>query len=69
MLRTRKEWLDILEEIRKEELLGYMEQAQEIGINYVTYKKIIDPSVPPVSMSVLRKVRDYIESKEDDNEV
>ncbi len=69
MLRTREEWLVRLEEIKRNELLGPMEQALEIGINYVTYKKIMDPATPPVSMSVLRKVRDYIESKENDDEL
>lgn len=68
MLKTRKEWIERIEEIRKEELLGAMEQSIEMGINYVTYKKIMDPSIPPVSMSVLRKVRDYVESKEEDDE-
>ncbi len=65
MLKTRSEWIERLEEIRKEELLGPMEHASEIGINYVTYKKLMDHQIPPLSMSVLRKVRDYLEMKEE----
>ncbi len=66
MLQMRKDWIEELARIRQEELLGTMEQAREMNINYVTYRKLLDPSVPPVSMSVLRKVRDYIASKQDE---
>ncbi len=64
--KTRQEWIEVLEKIRNEELLGAMEQAEEMNINYVTYKKLVDPSIPPLSMTVLRKVRDYIESKNEE---
>ncbi len=66
VLKTRQEWIEVLEKIRNEELLGAMEQAEEMNINYVTYKKLVDPSIPPLSMTVLRKVRDYIESKNEE---
>lgn len=63
MLKIRKEWIEILEKIRAEEFLGAMEQAEEMKVNYITYKKLMDPDIPPLSMNVLRKVRDYIERK------
>lgn len=65
MIEIREQWIEKLKKIRNEEFVSISEQASDIGVNYVTYRKIIDPDIPPVSMSVMKKVKRYLDTKEE----
>jgi hypothetical protein len=64
MVQTRKDWVRKLEAQRNSQLLGLVEFAKLLGVQYITYKKFIDPTMPSLSLSTLRKMRDYVENLE-----
>jgi hypothetical protein len=68
MQKIRQEWIQKLEKRREYEMLGMVDFAKEIGIQFITYKKLIDPSIPPLSMSTLRTVRNYLEMIEEEDD-
>lgn len=61
-LETRRHWAEMLEADRKEKMISLVDYSKEIGIQYLTYKKLIDESNPPMSYFTLRRVREYVDS-------
>jgi hypothetical protein len=68
MLKLRESWLTKLEEVRNEKYLSRADFCEEIGVNHLTYGKLIDLAIPPVSLRTIRKVKEYLEKQENEEQ-
>lgn len=60
----RAEWAKKLEELRFNKMISLVDFAKEIGISFITYKKIIDNQDYVLSYCTLRKIQEYLEAEE-----
>ncbi len=65
MKKLREEWQANLEKIRIDQMISVNEFCKQLGVNYLTYHKLIDPVIPPVSLTTMRKLRDYFNKLEE----
>jgi predicted transcriptional regulator len=58
---TTKDYIQTLEQIRQELLLNYVDLAKEIGVSYVTLRRIIEMNGEvEITMPVKRKIKEFI---------
>lgn len=55
----RHEWQKVLDDIRTEKLITKTDQANEIGITYVTFLRFMNDK--SVTIKTLRAIKEYIE--------
>ena len=67
MQNRKQEWIFKLEKIRDEKMMSIMDLCRDMGISYMTYRKLIDPEmdIDILAYTTMRKIDAYVRKTEE----
>lgn len=63
-MNKKQEWVARLEQARRDQMIAITDQCRDIGISYMTYRRLLDPDIDIgiLSYSTMRKIDAYLKN-------